>query len=246
LYDDQTAVCELSSTGSVTATNTFGTGLVSRNSAGSSAFYSFDPQGGTSQRLNASSAVLTSGMTDAFGALSGGSPSDPFTGFGARWGYYVDAETNLALLGHRYYYPGIGRFINRDPIGYAGGINLYGYCNNDAETSFDPTGFCCNSAPAWEVDLEIAGLYSLLLVAIAAITALLGGPEDPLADTFSACLLRAIAGMYATLIVDLNEACADEDNAVCDALVAGAVACAGGSLVPRIINAIPGIIKGLP
>jgi len=33
--------------------------------------------------------------------------------------------------GSRYYSPSLGRFINRDPIEEAGGLNLYGFCGND-------------------------------------------------------------------------------------------------------------------
>ena len=45
---------------------------------------------------------------------------DP-AGFGGQFGYYTDTETGLLCLTHRYYDPGTGKFINRDPIGYAGG-----------------------------------------------------------------------------------------------------------------------------
>ena len=35
------------------------------------------------------------------------------------------------LLGHRFYDSGTGRFINRDPIEYEGGNNVYRYVDND-------------------------------------------------------------------------------------------------------------------
>ncbi|MBC9868968.1 MAG: hypothetical protein F7O42_14040, partial [Opitutae bacterium] len=44
---------------------------------------------------------------------------------------YTDAETNLVYYGYRYYNPSLGRFINRDPIGEAGGLNLYGFVGNN-------------------------------------------------------------------------------------------------------------------
>lgn len=31
------------------------------------------------------------------------------------------AETGLMMMGHRFYAPDLGRFLNRDPIGFAGG-----------------------------------------------------------------------------------------------------------------------------
>jgi len=45
-------------------------------------------------------------------------------GFGGQFGYYRD-YTDRTLLGHRYYDSFTGRFLNRDPIGYKGGINPY-------------------------------------------------------------------------------------------------------------------------
>lgn len=41
---------------------------------------------------------------------------------------------------HRYYDPAAGRFLTRDPIGYAGGINLYAYTGNDPVNRADPSG----------------------------------------------------------------------------------------------------------
>ena len=40
----------------------------------------------------------------------------------------------------RYYIPSLGRFINEDPIGLAGGLNLYGYVGNNPINLIDPIG----------------------------------------------------------------------------------------------------------
>lgn len=50
-----------------------------------------------------------------------------FDGFGAKWGYYTDHATGLILCTLRYYDPQTGRWLTRDPIGTAGGMNLYEY-----------------------------------------------------------------------------------------------------------------------
>ena len=45
-------------------------------------------------------------------------------------GQYFDAETGLHYNRHRYYDPEISGFISQDPIGLAGGLNVYQYAPN--------------------------------------------------------------------------------------------------------------------
>ena len=52
---------------------------------------------------------------------------------------------NLYYMRRRYYLPAIGRFISRDPIGLAGGLNLYAYANDDPIDFSDPTGLCSSA-----------------------------------------------------------------------------------------------------
>jgi RHS repeat-associated protein len=65
---------------------------------------------------------------------------NPFQ-FVGRFG--VMAEGNgLYLMGARYYDPEVGRFINKDPIGFDGGdLNLYVYTENNPVNWTDPYGF---------------------------------------------------------------------------------------------------------
>lgn len=55
-------------------------------------------------------------------------------------GQYHDVETGLHYNRHRYYDPGSGRFISKDPVGLAGGINVYAYAPNPTGW-VDPFGF---------------------------------------------------------------------------------------------------------
>ena len=45
---------------------------------------------------------------------------------------YRDAETGWYYYGFEYCAPEMGRWVNKDPIEEAGGINLYEFCDNDA------------------------------------------------------------------------------------------------------------------
>ena len=57
-----------------------------------------------------------------------------------RQNQYADRETGLHYNFFRHYEPECGRFINQDPIGLAGGDNLYGSTPN-AQGWIDPYGF---------------------------------------------------------------------------------------------------------
>ncbi len=55
-------------------------------------------------------------------------------------GQYFDAESGLHYNYKRYYDPNLGRYISPDPMGLAGGLNLYAYANADPVNFVDPTG----------------------------------------------------------------------------------------------------------
>jgi RHS repeat-associated protein len=53
---------------------------------------------------------------------------------------FADTETGLLYYGYRYYSPGMGRWLNRDPIGEMGGLNLFGFVGNDPVNKIDVLG----------------------------------------------------------------------------------------------------------
>ena len=62
-------------------------------------------------------------------------------------GRHLDAETGLYQYRNRYYHAELGRFVNRDPIGYKGGDrNLYRYAGNSPTRFVDPTGLVWSTA----------------------------------------------------------------------------------------------------
>ena len=108
--------------------------------------------------------------TDKIGTISGwrvrtafgeplAGPSDRY-GYAGAWGYQstLDETSGQPVfpflhVGARYYDPSTARFLQRDPIGLVGGVNVYGYVGNvptrrvDPHGLFDDTHF--NVPPGW-------------------------------------------------------------------------------------------------
>ncbi len=69
-------------------------------------------------------------------------------------GYRYDPETELYYVRNRTYSPVLGRWLQRDPIGYAAGVNLYEYVGGNPTVSLDPEGEC----PAGYREFSAAGI----------------------------------------------------------------------------------------
>ncbi len=79
-----------------------------------------------------------------------------FQPFGFAFGLY-DVDTGLVRFGERDYDPTSGLWITKDPIRFGGGLNLYGYVNNDPVNWVDPSGLentCPYPPPPYDPPLE--------------------------------------------------------------------------------------------
>ena len=70
----------------------------------------------------------------------GTSPDVPYAWAGREY----DPETGFYFLRARYYDPTVGRFTQEDPIGFAGGSNLYAYVDGQPLEATDPSGTISN------------------------------------------------------------------------------------------------------
>jgi RHS repeat-associated protein len=62
-------------------------------------------------------------------------------------GQFFDQATYLHYNYFRDYDPRLGRYIESDPIGLAGGINTYAYARNAPTTNVDPSGLDSSPQP---------------------------------------------------------------------------------------------------
>jgi len=86
-------------------------------------------------------------------------------------GYRFDGQTQTYHVRHRQYHPTLGRWLQRDPAGYADGMSLYEYCASVPVAKLDSTG------------LESAGLDGGVAVGIGVSVSIKGG----FSDTFEDC-----------------------------------------------------------
>ncbi|MEU4620132.1 RHS repeat-associated core domain-containing protein [Actinoplanes sp. NPDC023801] len=137
LYDGTNPLQE-SVNGAVTATMT---------SAGTDGFQ-LRESGGTTRRYLTDALGSTVGLVDTTGAGAAYS-YEPFgattvtgtdNGNPYRYTGREDDGTGLYFYRERYYSPVLQRFLSEDPIGFAGGLNLYAYVSNQPTLLTDPTG----------------------------------------------------------------------------------------------------------
>jgi RHS repeat-associated protein len=139
---------------------------------------------------------------EPFGTLQGNNPS-PVPNSMQFAGREYDAETQLYYDRARYIDPALGRFVSEDPIGLAGGANLYTFVGNDPVNGWDPSGTKCKDFTlrqvlVWdkfvhyefgELFVKIAKRYGLPRGAATAAGALMGlaheGPWGNLGSPFS-------------------------------------------------------------
>ncbi|MBD3284631.1 hypothetical protein GF395_04295 [Candidatus Uhrbacteria bacterium] len=98
-----------------------------------------DGQGGEDVGGPLPAGVGRYGYAGGWGYETGG--FDPAAGLLVLQGPNTDLPpVVLQHVGARWYDAGVGRFVQRDPIGVEGGLNVYVYCGNDPLGFIDPSG----------------------------------------------------------------------------------------------------------
>ncbi len=172
-------------------------GLLARKESTTWTYYTFDHRGNVDHKLSSSQSVTITRCLDAWGqGVETVFPSseDPW-GYNGKWGYYYDRTTKLYVCQHRWYDASTGRWLNRDPIGFAGGVNVYGYCANAAVAGVDSSGLSISDK-----------VTAAALIAAGSATS---GEEDAAEEAATRALER-LGG----IVPDVNEAISDELSTV--------------------------------
>jgi RHS repeat-associated protein len=103
-------------------------------------FHHFDNTGNTLALTDKTGSLQARYAYEPFGRMteSGTAPFNPFT-FSGAFGVLSEGQ-GLYVTKKRFYDASIGRFLQRDPIGFDGGVHLYMYAANNPLTFMDPAG----------------------------------------------------------------------------------------------------------
>ncbi len=181
---------------------------------------------GTPQRLTASDgSIAWESDSDAFGIarILHATVAQPLR----LPGQYADEEFGLALHYNRFrfYDPALGRYISPDPIGLAGGLNLYSYAGSEPISRADQTGLW------WKAALTIVAAVAAAVVVVVVVVAF-----APIAGPLLIIAAGAAAGAAAGM---MNEALTQETFCVSCILLAGLKGPAVGALAALPVAWLP-------
>jgi len=122
-------------------------GLLARTDGNGSTFYHADGSGNITALMNGSQNLVARYLYNPFGQITG------------KWGPLADVNamqfssmphhnlSGMSLYLFRAYEPNLQRWLNQDPIGEVGGVNLYGFVFNNPESDIDMFGLLAGTPP---------------------------------------------------------------------------------------------------
>jgi RHS repeat-associated protein len=187
LYDGQQPIQELTSANVLSAALLTGgiDEIFSRSAGGVTQTFIVDALGSTVRLTDSAGAKDTDYTYEAYGKAANDNASNTNTF------QYTGREndgTQLQFNRARYYDPRLARFISEDPIGLAGGYNLFSYVKSNPVSYTDPSGLgpalfaVCSIANAVKTTSDFMGGVSSLLDSTKMTRDLLGKVNEEIAS----------------------------------------------------------------
>ncbi|MCP4591167.1 MAG: RHS repeat-associated core domain-containing protein [bacterium] len=162
LGDDVYADYEVGASGAVTERTSYLAGHWQTDAQTAASTFFHADHLGTTRALSDSAGALVPGSARLYTAF-GEVVTPPTTeatryGYAGAWGYEGGTELwgssgtapGILHVGARYYDPALGRFLQRDPIGIDGGLNVYAFVMNSPLAFVDPSGLSIDDPPGWD------------------------------------------------------------------------------------------------
>jgi RHS repeat-associated protein len=141
VYDGEDILLEYNGSNVLQARYTHGPGIdepIAVTKGSNTFFYHQDGLGTVTDLTDSTGATTKSYSYDAYGTIvdQTGTVDQPYSYTGREF----DSETGLYYYRARYYDATTGRFLQKDPIGFRGGINVYSYVGANPAALIDPYG----------------------------------------------------------------------------------------------------------
>jgi len=122
-------------------------------------YYHADGAGNVTYLVNSSQTLAASYRYDPFGNLLGSSGTLAAANVYRFSSKEVHLNSGLYAYGYRFYSPNWQRWVNQDPLGELGGLNLYDHLENDPVNGIDPeglkNGYRNENDPPWTLSAPV-------------------------------------------------------------------------------------------